>query len=109
MARILLFLFLIPTLSYSQLLTQKDKQMHFAAGALVSAGTYSLVYTKTKSKKKALIYSVASSILIGTLKELYDSREKGNRFDTRDLLATSYGGLSIGVTFNIFTKKNPSD
>jgi putative lipoprotein len=54
-----------------------------------------------------LIYSVASSILIGTLKEIADSREKGNRFDTRDLLATTYGGLSIGVTFNIFTKKKP--
>ena len=109
MARILLFLFLIPTLSYSQLLTQKDKQYHFVAGALVSAATYSFVYSKTKSKRKALIYSVASSILIGTLKELSDSREKGNTFDKRDLLATSYGGLSIGVTFNIFTKKNPSD
>ncbi len=107
MARILFFLLLIPTLSYSQLLTEYDKQYHFAAGALVSAGTYTLVYAKTKSKKKALIYSVASSILIGTLKEISDSREKGNRFDKRDLLATTYGGLSIGVTFNIFTKKKP--
>ena len=107
MARILFFLLLIPTLSYSQLLTEYDKQYHFAGGALVSAGTYTLVYAKTKSKKKALIYSVASSILIGTLKEISDSREKGNRFDTRDLLATTYGGLSIGVTFNIFTKKKP--
>jgi len=107
MARILFFLLLIPTLSYSQLLTEYDKQYHFAAGAFVSAGTYTLVYAKTKSKKKALIYSVASSILIGTLKEIADSREKGNRFDGRDLLATTYGGLSIGVTFNIFTKKKP--
>ena len=105
MARILFFLLFIPTLSYSQLLTEHDKQYHFAAGAFVSAGTYTLVYAKTKSKKKALIYSVASSILVGTLKELSDSREKGNRFDKRDLLATTYGGLSIGVTFNIFTKK----
>tara|TARA_R110000772_G_scaffold9681_3_gene31721 strand:- start:21 stop:245 length:225 start_codon:yes stop_codon:yes gene_type:complete len=74
---------------------------------MVSAATYSIVYSKTKSKKKALIYSVASSILIGTLKEIADSREKGNRFDKRDLLATTYGGLTIGVTFNLFTKKKP--
>ena len=102
-----LLLFLTLSTAHAQLLTEYDKQYHFAAGALVSASTYTLVYAKTKSKKKALIYSVASSILVGTLKELSDSREKGNRFDKRDLLATTYGGLSIGVTFNIFTKKRP--
>ena len=107
MNRILFLLFFLPLCSYSQLYTEKDKQYHFAAGALVSAGTYTLVYAKTKSKKKALVYSVASSILIGTLKEIADSREKGNRFDKRDLLATTYGGLTIGVTFNLFTKKKP--
>ena len=107
MVRILFLLLLIPTLSYSQLLTEYDKQYHFAAGAFVSAATYTLVYAKTKNKKKALIYSVASSILIGTLKEISDSREQGNRFDGRDLLATTYGGIAIGVTFNIFTKKKP--
>jgi putative lipoprotein len=102
-----LFLLAFTLPATAQLLTEYDKQYHFAAGALVSAGTYTLVYAKTKSKKKALIYSVASSILIGTLKEIADSREKGNRFDKRDLLATTYGGLTIGVTFNIFTKKKP--
>ena len=100
----LLLLFTLST-AHAQLLTEYDKQYHFAAGAFVAAGTYTLVHAKTKNKKKALIYSVASSILVGTLKELSDSREKGNRFDKRDLLATTYGGLSIGVTFNIFTKK----
>ena len=88
-------------------MTEYDKQLHFTGGALVAAGTYTFVYVKTKNKKKALIYSIASSILVGTLKEISDSREKGNRFDTRDLLATTYGGLSIGVTFNLFTKKKP--
>ena len=108
MKMLLTSLLLIFTLnSTAQLLTEYDKQYHFAAGALVSAGTYTLVYAKTKNKKKALIYSIASSILVGTLKELSDSREKGNRFDKRDLLATTYGGLTIGVTFNIFTKKKP--
>ena len=107
MNRIFFLILLLPLCSYSQLFTEKDKQYHFAAGTMVSAATYSIVYSKTKSKKKALIYSVASSILIGTLKEIADSREKGNRFDKRDLLATTYGGLTIGVTFNLFTKKKP--
>jgi uncharacterized protein YfiM (DUF2279 family) len=104
---LLLILLSLSFNSTAQLLTEQDKQLHFAGGVLVGAGTYTLIYAKTKNKKKALIYSIASSILVGTLKELSDSREKGNRFDKRDLLATTYGGLTIGVTFNIFTKKKP--
>ena len=108
MKTILTLLFLGLSLnSTAQLLTEYDKQYHFAGGAIAAAGTYTFVYAKTKNKKKALIYSIASSILVGTLKEISDSREKGNRFDKRDLLATTYGGLTIGVTFNLFTKKKP--
>ena len=42
---------------------------------------------------------------MGTLKEVADSSQKGNSFDTRDLLATTYGGITLSVTFNIFKKK----
>ena len=107
MNRILFILFFLPLCSYSQLHTEKDKQYHFAAGALFSAATYSIVYSKTKNKKKAFLYSAVSAVLVGTLKEVYDSQQKGNKFDSRDLLATTYGGLTIGVTFNLFTKKKP--
>ena len=102
---LLLLLMLIPFLSNAQLLTEEDKQMHFAAGAITSILVYDYVYRRTDSKKKALVYSIASSILVGTLKEVVDSREKGNRFDGRDLLATTYGGITFSVTFNILTKK----
>ena len=107
MNRIFFLILLLPLCSYSQLFTEKDKQYHFAAGTMVSAATYSIVYSKTKNKKKAFIYSAVSAVLVGTLKEVYDSQQKGNRFDSRDLLATTYGGLTIGVTFNVFTKKKP--
>ena len=105
MTRILLILLLLPSLCYSQLLFEEDKQYHYAAGAMISAATYSIVYSKTKSKKKAFLYSTVSAVLVGTLKEMYDHQQQGNRFDSRDVLATTYGGLTIGVTFNIFTKK----
>lgn len=104
MKQICLVLLLIPTFALSQLLTEQDKKYHFAAGAVIQAGTYALVYKKTKSKKKAFLYSVSSAILVGTLKELADSRQMGNRFDTRDLLATSYGAFSIGITIPLFQK-----
>tara|TARA_R110002124_G_scaffold144981_1_gene310156 strand:+ start:1884 stop:2204 length:321 start_codon:yes stop_codon:yes gene_type:complete len=105
MTRILFVLLLLPSLCYSQLLFEQDKQYHYAAGAMISAATYSIVYSKTKNKKKAFLYSAVSAVLVGTLKEVYDSQQEGNRFDSRDVLATTYGGLTIGVTFNIFTKK----
>ena len=102
---IFLYLILVPTLVFGQLMTEEDKQKHFAAGAIVSTLTYGVVYKKTKDKNKALVYSIASSIVVGALKELADSRIPGSKFDTRDLLATSYGGISIGVTLNLFTRK----
>ncbi len=105
MNKLIILLLLLPTLSFAQLLTEEDKQMHFAAGAITSTLVYDYVYRKTESKKKALVYSITSAILVGTLKELVDSREVGNRFDGRDLLATTYGGITFGVTFNILTKK----
>ena len=104
MKKLIILFVLLPTLSFAQLLTEEDKQMHFAAGAITSTIVYDYVYRKTDSKKKALIYSIASSILVGTLKEVADSSQKGNSFDTRDLLATTYGGITFSVTFNILTK-----
>ena len=103
--KLIILFVLLPTLSFAQLLTEEDKQMHFVAGAVTSTIVYDYVYRKTDSKKKALIYSIASSILVGTLKEVADSRIPGNRFDTRDLLATAYGGITFSLTFNILTKK----
>ena len=103
--KLIILLVLLPTISFAQLLTEKDKQMHFTAGVLTSTFTYDYVYRKTNNKKKALIYSVASAILVGSLKELADSSQKGNSFDTRDLLATTYGGISASFTINLFTKK----
>lgn len=105
MNKLIILLLLLPTLSFSQLLTEKDKQMHFTAGVITSVLTYEYVYHKTNNKKKALAYSIASSIVVGSLKEFIDSRQKGNSFDTRDLTATTYGGISASFTINLFRKK----
>ena len=104
----LILLLLLPTLSFAQLLTEEDKQIHFAAGAITSTIAYDYVYYKTNSKKKALIYSISSSILVGILKEVADSSQKDNYFDIRDLLATTYGGITFSVTLNILTKTKKS-
>jgi len=99
-----LFMGMIPFLMYGQMWKEKDKHYHYGAGVVVSTLTYEYVYRRTEDKKKAFIYSVGSAILVGTLKEMVDHNRKGNRFDDRDLLATTYGGLTIGVTFSLFRK-----
>ena len=94
----------IPIMLYSQMWKEKDKHYHYGAGVISSALTYDYVYRKTNNRKKALIYSVGSAVLVGTIKELLDHSQKGNRFDGRDLLATTYGGLTVGFTFTLFRK-----
>ena len=100
--RLLLLMLLICNISEAQI--AEDKKLHYTAGVFTSAVTYTYVYKETKDKKKALVYSLASAILIGTLKETMDSRQKGNRFDPQDLLATTMGGITVGVTIKLFDK-----
>ena len=99
----LLLLFLIPYISSAQFISSDDK-LHIGAGALISSGTYLIVYSKTKNKKKAFWYSLGTSVLAGLAKEVYDSTKVGNKFDTGELVATSLGGFAASITFDIFTK-----
>jgi uncharacterized protein YfiM (DUF2279 family) len=99
---------LLPFIVSGQMWKEKDKHYHYGAGVVVSTLTYEYVYRKTEDKKKALLYSVTSAVLVGTLKELVDHNQEGNRFDGRDLLATTYGGLTVGLTFSLFRKNNRS-
>jgi len=91
--------------SNAQLLKEKDKQLHFAAGSFASAAGYTYVFKKTKNKKKAMLAGIGTAILAGTVKELVDSSQPGNRFDERDLTATALGGITLSVTINLFNKK----
>tara|TARA_R110000744_G_scaffold198165_1_gene317376 strand:- start:225 stop:533 length:309 start_codon:yes stop_codon:yes gene_type:complete len=94
---------LISNLCFSQI--AHDKKQHYAAGVFTSSVAYAYVYTKTKNKKKAVIYSVISAVVVGSLKEAVDSRQPGNKFDPQDLLATTLGGITVGVTIQLFNKK----
>ena len=82
-----------------------DDKLHFGAGALISGATYTLVYTKTKNKKKAFWVSLGASALAGLTKEVYDSTKKGNKFDTGELVATTAGGFTASITLEIFVRK----
>ncbi len=85
--------------------TTVDEKIHLASGALISAATYTLVYTNTKNKKKAFWYSLGTSTLAGILKEVYDSSKDNNRFDSKEAIATTIGGFTVSLTLEIFVGK----
>ena len=102
-------LFLLPALTLfntsSAQITLEDDGLHFLTGAAISSGTYALVYSKTKNKKKAFWYSFGLSSLAGISKEFYDGNIINGKFDTSEMIASMLGGLTASYTFNIFTGK----
>jgi uncharacterized protein YfiM (DUF2279 family) len=98
-------LFVMGIVGFANAQIQEDKKLHFGAGIFTSAAGYTLVWEKTKNKKKALIAGIGTAILAGTVKELADSTKPGNKFDFEDLAATTLGGISFSVTINLFNKK----
>ena len=83
----------------------EDKKLHFAAGTIAGSAGYTYVWQKTKDKKKAMLAGIGTALLAGTVKELLDSTQNNNYFDTKDLAATALGGITISVTINLFNKK----
>ena len=84
---------------------QEDKQKHMAAGtvvSLVSSSFYSsqLDFTPAES----FWAGVATSLLVGVGKELYDSQKGSTGFDKKDILATGIGGIG-GASIVFFVHK----
>jgi uncharacterized protein YfiM (DUF2279 family) len=98
----LIILLLFTTFVKAQI--QEDKVKHFVAGAAVGSISYAITYHETQSKTKALIASVLMATLAGATKELYDNRKGGTGFNNADLGATALGGVTVGLTINIFNK-----
>ena len=98
-------LFVMGIVGFANAQIPKDKKLHFAAGALASTTGYTYVWQKTKDKKKAMLAGIGTAILAGTIKELVDSSQPNNSFDTKDLAATALGGITVSVTINLFNKK----
>ncbi len=102
------FIIIILALSFTSFCSAQfvsgDDKLHLGAGFLISSGTYTAVYLKTKDKKKAFWYSLGMSALAGVTKELIDVSEN-ERFDTGEIVATTIGGLAASTTLNLFVGK----
>lgn len=83
-----------------------DYKLHFGAGAIISTGSYAVVYLATKDTKKAFWMSIGASTAVGFAKEVIDSGEEGNRFDTAEWAITILGGAVATTTISLFTGKN---
>ncbi len=104
----LIFLFIGFNLCHAQL-GSEDQKKHFAAGAVISGATYTLVYLKTKNKTKAFWYSLGISSLAGFAKEYYDSEKFNTKIDTGEVFATFLGGFTVSTTLSLFIGKNKNN
>lgn len=83
----------------------EDKVLHFVGGNLfgmVGAG----VANQISDGNRAWTFagSIGGSLLIGLAKESIDQNQYGG-WDNSDLLATVLGGVSVGVTIDVFKQK----
>ena len=104
MKKLLLVFLFINTGLYGQII-KTDKQSHMLGGTFGGTIGYELVWEKTKDKKKAMMGAIAGALIVGVLKESYDSTRPNNKFDKNDLAATVTGGIVIGITINLIKKK----
>lgn len=104
---------LIPTLvlfmlaSYCHGQVERDKALHFLGGNLFGlAGAGIAKQMSDGNRLWTFVGSVAGSTLIGVAKEAVDSGQRDNGWDNDDLAATVLGGVTVGVTIELFSKKN---
>ncbi|WP_208611134.1 hypothetical protein [Maribacter ulvicola] len=84
---------------------EQDKVLHFLGGnlyGLVGAGVANEI--SEGNRTWTFIGAVGGSLLIGLAKESIDQHQYGG-WSNEDLLATVSGGITVGVTIDIFKKK----
>lgn len=103
---------LIPTLAFLvfasniQGQVERDKALHYLGGNLFGlAGAGIAKRASDGNRVWTFVGAVAGSALIGVAKEAVDSGQRENGWDNEDLAATVLGGVTIGLTIEIFSKK----
>ena len=84
---------------------EEDKALHFAAGAF-SGAAGALIASKISKRNRfwTVTGSVAASLVAGLAKEAID-KGNGGKWDNGDLAATVLGGVTVGVSIELFSKK----
>jgi len=92
MNKLFLLLFYLPLSSAP--LVPVDKQLHFAAGVIVSGLTIEIA--KRNGSKHPKLWGVGAACAVGLLKEAYDKQHpKKHSCEAMDAFATGLGGLTV--------------
>ena len=85
---------------------QRDKVLHFGGGVL-SGAAGALVANKLSDGNRFWTFTgaVGGSLIAGVVKETIDQGKSDNRWDNGDLAATVFGGVTVGVTIDLFSGK----
>ncbi|WP_205728962.1 hypothetical protein [Flagellimonas onchidii] len=99
-----LLILMVSMNTYSQI--ERDKALHFLGGSLFGlAGAGVAKQISDGNRAWTFVGAVLGSALVGAGKEAVDSGQEGNQWDNDDLLATILGGVTVGVTIEVFSKK----
>ncbi len=83
---------------------ENDKALHFLGGNLYGLAGAGIAKQISKGDRFwTFAGAVGGSALIGLGKEAIDSGKGGSGWDNQDLLATVLGGLTVGITIDVFT------
>lgn len=85
---------------------KQDKVLHFAAGAISgAAGAFIASEISNRNRFWTVTGAIAASLLTGLTKETLDKRD-GRAWRNADVAATVLGGVTVGVSIELFSKKN---
>lgn len=100
----LLFFFVGPSLKAQ---VEQDKVLHFAVGAATGAvGAFVASELSNKNRFWTVTGAIGASLLAGLAKEYIDEQSSDNSWDNTDLGATVLGGITVGITIDLLSKKN---
>ncbi len=79
----------------------QDKLLHAGGCYVISSTTASIVYNMTENRKKAFVYGVLSSVVVGGIKELYDINHGDSNWADMgaNVIGGTLGALVVTVRF----------
>ena len=79
----------------------QDKLLHMGGCYVISSTTASIVYNITENRKKAFVYGVLSSVIIGGIKEIHDINHGDSNWGDMgaNVIGGTLGALVVTVRF----------
>ena len=105
MKNILTLIILLSSLAQLHAQLENDKVLHFGAGALSgAAGAFIASELSDGDRAWTYIGAVGTSLFVGLVKESLDKKDD-NTWSNGDVAATVLGGVTVGVTIDLFRGK----